>query len=306
MVGNGGYNGTYHTSSKLFADTCLKTGVFSEDSSAALATANKIFVPYCTSDAHMGDREASDATNGWHFRGATVVRSVVSYAVEHLNLGEKTSTLVFGGGSAGARGAMTHVDNIAAMVPQSVSVVGFLDSNMWLDLASYNSSFMGFGPQTQQAHDYFVTNASGVVPAECSMMYAGEEWRCIFGQYRMPFLQTPYLIVASQYDSWQLRFEVCNDLMGCDVPDAALPYVDNYGMLLQQYMIGNPPVRSSNHSAVYSQGCYNHHMSESSLFVSTTTEEGLSEQDALAQFIEMPAGYKWVDQCQGYNCGSGC
>lgn len=28
------------------------------------------------------------------------------------------------------------------------------------------------------------------------------------GQYRMPFLNTPYVLVASQYDLWQLMFNL--------------------------------------------------------------------------------------------------
>eukprot|EP01051_Picozoa_sp_SAG22_P006812 SAG22_NODE_460_length_10218_cov_5.663109_1_plen_267_part_00 len=38
---------------------------------------NLAFVPYCTSDLHLGDRNASAETWGWHFRGQRVARSVV-------------------------------------------------------------------------------------------------------------------------------------------------------------------------------------------------------------------------------------
>jgi len=305
-VGNGGYNGTYHTSSKLFAETCFKTGIFSEDPSSALPTANKVFVPYCTSDAHMGNREASSDTNGWHFRGATVVKSVLKSVVNDQGLGKAPNTkLVFGGGSAGARGAMTHLDSVAAEMPSQVEVLGFLDSNMWLDVGSYNDSFIGFGSQSEAAYHY--TDAASVVNENCAMMYRGVEWKCIFGQYRMPFLRSPFFMTASQYDSWQLRFDVCDDLLGCDIPNTpqSLPYVDEYGRLLQHYM-KSILVGSNNRSAVYSQACYNHHMSESSLFNSTTTSGGVTESDALRQYVAAPHQASWVDECQGYNCGAGC
>jgi len=123
-VGNGGLNGTFHTSSSVWSDTCLKQGIFSEDDSAALKTANKIYIPYCTSDAHMGDRAASDATNGWNFRGQSVVKAVLSHAVSMLKMGsEDGSRLVFGGGSAGGRGAMVHLDFVESQVPSGLEAL---------------------------------------------------------------------------------------------------------------------------------------------------------------------------------------
>ena len=76
--------------------------------------------------------------------------------------------------------------------------------------------------------------------------------------------------------------------------------------LLQQYMLGTPPPAYANNSAVYSQACYNHHMSESSLYETTTTSQGVSERDALREFVAKPGGQRWVDSCHGYGCGTGC
>ena len=44
---------------------------------------------------------------------------------------------------------MTHLDNVSGLIPKNVEVFGFLDSNMWLDVSSYNDSFIGFGIQSQ-------------------------------------------------------------------------------------------------------------------------------------------------------------
>eukprot|EP00656_Telonema_subtile_P041963 TRINITY_DN47329_c0_g1_i1.p1 TRINITY_DN47329_c0_g1~~TRINITY_DN47329_c0_g1_i1.p1 ORF type:complete len:140 (+),score=27.43 TRINITY_DN47329_c0_g1_i1:120-539(+) len=137
-------------------------------------------------------------------------------------------------------------------------------------------------------------------------MFAGVWWRGGFGQYRMPFVSTPYLIMASQYDSWQLRFDVCDDMLGCVIPAAALPYTDGYGMLVQQYMNGLPGAGLRNTSAVYSQACYNHHMSESDLFWTAKNDHGLASNDALHTWLQVPGGYHWVDKCTGYQCSAGC
>lgn len=40
--------------------------------------ANKVYIRYCTSDGHMGDREASNGTFGWHFRGRRVIAAAIA------------------------------------------------------------------------------------------------------------------------------------------------------------------------------------------------------------------------------------
>jgi hypothetical protein len=96
-------------------------------------------VPYCTSDAHMGDAEAF----GRNFHGAAVVSAVLHELVTTHGLGTSAppDRLLFGGLSAGARGAMVHLDYVRSMLPldeaarQRVEVRGYLDSPLWLDIA---------------------------------------------------------------------------------------------------------------------------------------------------------------------------
>lgn len=76
-----------------------------------LWTAHKLYVKYCTSDGHMGDRAASPATYGLHFRGRRVIAAAVA-AMKAKGLGQGTARhrVFFGGASAGGRGAMVSVD----------------------------------------------------------------------------------------------------------------------------------------------------------------------------------------------------
>lgn len=34
---------------------------------------------------------------------------------------------------------------------------------------------------------------------------SNDSWRCIFAQYALPFVKTPYFILEGAYDSWQVR-----------------------------------------------------------------------------------------------------
>merc|ERR1740129_53363 len=49
-----------------------------------------------------------------------------------------------------------------------------------------------------------MANATNTVaPPEC-VRALGAAWKCAIGMYRMPLIRTPYLLVASQYDAFQL------------------------------------------------------------------------------------------------------
>ena len=94
--------------------------------------------------------------HGWHFRGASVIQNVLTELVEIHGLGSgannRTDTLLFGGASAGGRGAMVHLDYVQQMVgtkaAKNILVRGFLDSPLWMDLPSINPKFPGFNVTT--------------------------------------------------------------------------------------------------------------------------------------------------------------
>ena len=68
------------------------TGSIYED---RLQNANKVFVRYCTSDAHMGNA----ANWGRQFRGAEVVQAVLTDLVANKGLGSSKAFMLFGGGT---------------------------------------------------------------------------------------------------------------------------------------------------------------------------------------------------------------
>jgi hypothetical protein len=115
--------------------------------------------------------------------------------------------VIFGGESAGGRGAMVHVDDVPEMLGQAaafVDVVGLLDSSMWIDMPAHNAT-KSFADQCKGVHSYANVTHLG---SECAAANPGSDaWKCIMGEYRMPHVKTPYLLVASQQDSYQLNNE---------------------------------------------------------------------------------------------------
>jgi hypothetical protein len=116
---------------------------------ARIADANMVLLRYCTSDAHMGNVSVVDGAppalpRVRQHRGAAVVRAMIAdlRAKGMGAAGPRKHLLLFGGGSAGARGAMVHLDAIASELP-SMDVVGFLDSPVWVETGPAPASCRG-------------------------------------------------------------------------------------------------------------------------------------------------------------------
>ena len=150
----------------------------------------------------------------------------------------------------------------------------------------------------QAAYDNF--NYSGAV-GDCGAAYGeSDRWKCVFGQYRAPFLKTPYLIAAARFDSWQ----VSHDCLGYDgiAPSPRLDadettYVEALGNETHDLLATLP-------GGVFSVACYSHHVSEGAKFYSETTLANNSLADALARLLGGDAGFLWADACGGFGCGA--
>jgi hypothetical protein len=129
--------------------------------------------------------------------------------------------VVFGGCSAGARGALFNLDRVAleimpALVQENggslARVGGLLDSAFWMDLAPFDASKTSFAQQSKEV--VALANATSSDASACAKAYPGELWKCIFGQYAVPFLRADFFLHAYQYDLFQLEGDT-----GVPVPD---------------------------------------------------------------------------------------
>lgn len=302
-------------SSYVWGSTKDLTGIFShtnEEVHESLRTANKVFVAYCTSDAHMGDAQAF----GYEFRGARVVQAVLTDLVQLYGLGRgdqgKKDFLLFGGGSAGARGAMVHLDFVPSMLgsaAEHVEVVGFLDSPLWMDVKPVNETFFdGFGNQTARVHSF--TNVSHL-DDDCTAAYPDEQWKCMLGQYRMHFVETRYLMVAALHDSFQLYFDSGGADWKSNWTDEQLAFARQFAN--RTAVLAGELVSSQGRSAVFGHACLNHAESLNDRgFFSHSTQNGETVSIALHQFLGLDGNanaggnLSWIDDCFDLDCGRGC
>jgi len=194
-----------------FDSEMAQAGIFDVNSSP-FGGANRAFVRYCSSDLWSGDIAASHATFGFTFRGARIVAAVISSLMRDEGMGSTPGqSLLLGGCSAGAIGAMNNLDAVAAMVPAGMQVSGLFDGGALLDIrpAGYGWSNSLVPLQTQVAD--MVAVLQPTLAASCTAVYSGAaSWKCLFGQYRLPLVKTPFFAQVPQLDAYQLMYDTDN------------------------------------------------------------------------------------------------
>ena len=189
-------------SSKNYAASYAADGIFAS-SEARLRDANLVYVAYCTSDAYLGNGTLSDF--GFHFAGRAVVRAVFEDLVAEQGLGATAGAQVlYGGCSAGARGALFNADAVRAQLDAALGsrlarFGALLDSMFYVDIEPYDTTLPSLMSITAQATE--MTGAlDGVMPG-CLEAYPApaDHWKCFYGMYALPFIQADYIMNSCEY-----------------------------------------------------------------------------------------------------------
>lgn len=208
---------------------------------------------------------------------------------------------------------MVHLDYVVEMLGPVASantdVFGFLDSPLYLDIPAYpGSGFKGFAAECQEVYNF--SNAHHLGTA-CVAAHAAEPWKCLMGQYRMPHVKTPYLLIAAEYDQYQLGQNQISANPGL----FKKLYAERFAAMTASFaksLAKSWPANSTWSNAVYSRACYEHATSltssgydESFTIVDNTTLDAAtiaflnqSRNDTVGSAL-----LEWVDDCQGFACG---
>ena len=272
-------------------------GVFSRSALNPWADAHKVDLSYCSSDAWVGDVAASPATYGYAFRGQRIIEATLADVALNRGLGS-TAQVLFGGCSAGARGALFNLDYVAQYLPAGATVKGLLDSALWLDLSPPDTAEVTLQTQTQGV--FALVNPAARIPAACAAAYPGAEgWKCLYGVYRLPYVTTDYFINAAQFDSFQMLYD-----LGGNPPEAPLQvqFADSF----QQATVSalQPAVQAG--MAVFSTTCLVHCLTADTEYYTTYDSQGVTIAQALQQWYFSGGTPVLVSACQGYPCAAQC
>jgi len=282
---------------------------------------NKISIRQCSSDAWMGDIGADDNAAKVNWRGARIVRSLLRHLVANEGLGH-AEVLLFGGGSAGARGAMVHLDALKkeGVVPLKLPIFGLLDSPYYIEMPPFRN-LTGPGSslslQTQLVAENMQNEAILRGRGSCKL---GEAWRCAFGQDRIPLLQTPFILIASRYDRYGISVLEGYDF-GLDVLKTCFPeprgeyytFAGAYAGRVHRGLTTLPQVLKGD-AGLYSTTCYQHAESANPVYGQQKLM-GTSMVEAIKQGVDAFMAWPWakkkmpyiVDEtCDFVNCGQYC
>uniref|UniRef100_A0A7S2VPS0 Uncharacterized protein n=1 Tax=Zooxanthella nutricula TaxID=1333877 RepID=A0A7S2VPS0_9DINO len=207
---------------------------------------------------------------------------------------------------------MVHLDYVRGMLAgggleaaaAGVEVVGLLDSPLWIDVPSFSGA-VSLGDRCAGVYSYANISHAGDA---CTGAHPEEPWKCIMGQYRMPHVDTPYFLVASQYDSYQLTENVGHK----PTTQAERAYAERFAsqtLHAIESLRARWPSTARRQNAVFSWACYNHATTLSDRGFERDTCGGETIHAAVLQFLAPgagPARQEWVDKCKGFACGPGC
>ena len=160
-------------------------GLF-DSTDARFRDANLIYVGYCSSDAYAGNGTVSDFN--FRFAGRAIVKAVFDDLVAAQGLGANAGTQVmYGGCSAGARGALFNADDVHAQLDAALGAKlarfgALLDSMFYVEIEPYDTTLPSLMSITEQAT--LMTGAVNHAMPACAAAYPAEAdaWRCFFGQ----------------------------------------------------------------------------------------------------------------------------
>jgi len=257
--------------------------------------ANLVYVPYCSSDAHMGDTEVEFPFYGvQQFRGRRLARE----AVKRLVGMKENQEVIFGGTSAGGRGSMVLVDFIQELVHESSTIYGLHDSGAYQDIEPHISGYYPFGSQCHDAYHMF----SPPISAQCSAVHGPDNlYKCVCGEYMLPHVMTPSQVIIHQYDLYQLIMDIGHEPQFW-TEDMCRYAEDPFrvGMLSTVEDIWE----NENH-IVFAPACYEHGLLIGERFQNIKVG-GVSAQEQLLAWLEDQTRLRAVSTCGGVNCQATC
>jgi hypothetical protein len=292
----------YWTGSAIWAPQMAQGGIFDDKSSmSGFADANLVYVKYCSSDLWSGDVPASQATWSFAFRGARIVSAVITSLVADKGMGAAPGTrLLFGGCSAGAIGAMNNLDAVTralAVSAPSVQVQGLLDAAALVDIAPAG---WPWSPDLIPLQQLIAALVAGIMPTfdpSCAALYTGADaWKCLFGQYRMPLLSTPFFMNGPQFDDFEIMYDTDN--MAPSTPEQ-LAFVNSFQPAVLALIDSLPPG-----TGVFSPTCLAHCLSGQTTYDAFTIGGQSMEQAVMNWWQGQPT--RVVSPCTGWACVNEC
>ena len=164
----------------------------------AFASFIKVYVPYCSSDEHSGNKEASEETGNYHFNGRNIVSAILDDLHAQSILGQQgQSKVVLAGASAGGAGAARNCDFVA----DKVKSLGY-DSlvSCVLDGADLEPFWMTNECDLIEEEAYYREFWNAQEDETCLQILGNDAVECSAFSMFWPYIESPFMVVSSEAD----------------------------------------------------------------------------------------------------------
>jgi len=320
---------THLMSSNGWETTLMKRkGIFDLDCEAnpAFCVAHHVYIRYCSSDGWTGRRSSTES--GYTFQGSMIVDSVFEMLINspNLTLDPSASKILLTGCSAGGRGSMFNIDRIKNKFGLT-NFSGMFDSGWWLTIPQMNASKVVPSASLVDQAKMVFSLANSTLDESCVEEFPGEEWKCFFAPYAIPYVETRSLSQVFQYDKFQLDQDTHGQKPPF-VPDTA-SYVEDFREQMVstlQNAAANMSFREDRDMSIYSPACYDHCSITSNRFSSTKVSQNETASPiSLSQVVHTwwtsssrepsanlsneslrSSSRLILDNCVGFNCSVAC
>jgi hypothetical protein len=293
-------------SSKSWQAQDTLSGIFSPVDTQ-FANVNTIYVKYCTSDAWFGDNDTPFGSSlSFPYHGRAVIDALFTSLVRDQGMGGGARVL-FGGCSAGARGALFNLARVSTTLlalPGGVVswVGGLLDSAFWIDMQPLDNAAMPFATQVQDAWALFNASAPGVVGASCAAAYSGDNaWKCLMGQYAFQYIDEPFFQHSYQYDLFQLSEDVGHE----PSTPTELAYAEKFRNITRTAAETDVILPAKKDTGGLYPACYHHCNTMGSTFSTAHTNGKTLEESVVDWWFNGVQTFS-MENCRGFKCGTEC
>jgi len=185
---------------------------------------NCVHFPYCDGASFSGYREHAYPVSQWppfdngshvpnnatlYMRGIRNLDATLDLLFSKYNLGQ-AKEMVVTGGSAGGLSTFLHADRIANRLKKqskdvkvrAAPVVGyFLDHDNEVKGPQNYTAWMKYIYTMQNLTS---SDDGGLMPS-CVKTFSGDEFKCFMAPHAQAFVETPYFMLNSKYDAWQMN-----------------------------------------------------------------------------------------------------
>ncbi|KAI3901336.1 hypothetical protein MKW92_024651 [Papaver armeniacum] len=169
---------------------------------------NRVKIRYCDGGSFSGNSTYQNETDKLYFRGQRIWKAIIlDLLPKGLNVAEKA---LLSGCSAGGLATYLHCDDFTSFLPKNATTKCMSDAGVFLDIMDFQLNYTAreFFQKVVALHgaEQFLNEncTSSCENRTSSSENCTSSYQCFFPQYALPYVKTPYFILNTFYDDYQI------------------------------------------------------------------------------------------------------